>query len=51
VPTAWERFAEWTAKAAMDGVFGVALGLLLIPLATKVVGPVLGMFGEKRTDH
>ena len=33
-------FVEWTVKAALDGVFGLALGLLLIPLATRVVGPL-----------
>ena len=35
------------AKAAMDGVFGVAWGLVLIPLATKVIGPVLGIGRNK----
>jgi predicted DNA repair protein MutK len=45
VPAAWEGIAEWSAKAAMDGVFGVALGLLLIPLATKVIGPMIKALG------
>ncbi|MDG1432231.1 MAG: DUF808 family protein, partial [Paracoccaceae bacterium] len=40
VPEAWTGFAEWTAKATMDGVFGVALGVLIIPLATWVIGPI-----------
>ena len=31
VPVAYEGAAEWIAKAAMDGVFGLALGLVLIP--------------------
>ncbi len=31
---------KWLAKAVMDGIFGVALGLVLIPLATKVIAPV-----------
>ncbi|MDX1821487.1 MAG: DUF808 domain-containing protein [Paracoccaceae bacterium] len=30
----------WTATAAMDGVFGLALGLLLIPLVTRVFAPI-----------
>ena len=42
VPEAWEGFAKWLAKAAMDGVFGLALGVLIIPLATWVIGPVWG---------
>jgi predicted DNA repair protein MutK len=32
-------FAQWIAKAVMDGVFGVALGMLLIPIGTKVITP------------
>ena len=31
---------KWLAKAVMDGIFGVALGLVLIPLASKVIAPV-----------
>ncbi|MBO9472062.1 DUF808 domain-containing protein [Shimia sp. R10_1] len=47
VPAAYEGFAEWTAKAAMDGVFGVLLGAALIPVATKVIGPIWGrLFGS-----
>lgn len=30
---------EWIVKAALDGLFGLALGFLLIPVATRVVGP------------
>lgn len=33
----------WVATAALDGVFGLVLGLLLIPLATRVVGPLWAM--------
>jgi predicted DNA repair protein MutK len=35
-------FLEWLVKAVLDGVFGLALGLLLIPVATKVIAPVWG---------
>ncbi|MCA0872001.1 DUF808 domain-containing protein [Seohaeicola saemankumensis] len=31
---------EWAAKAAMDGVFGLALGFVLIPVVTRVIVPV-----------
>ncbi|GLO74294.1 hypothetical protein MACH18_13740 [Phaeobacter italicus] len=51
VPAAWEGFAEWVAKATMDGVFGLAYGLLLIPLATKVVGPVIAAVSGKKASH
>lgn len=30
----------WTATAAMDGVLGLALGLLLIPLVTRIIAPL-----------
>jgi predicted DNA repair protein MutK len=50
-PAAWEGFAEWAAKATMDGVFGLAYGLLLIPLATKVVGPVIAAVSGKKAAH
>ncbi len=33
-------FAEWATKAALDGIFGAALGLALIPVATRFIGPV-----------
>jgi len=35
----------------MDGVFGLAYGLLLIPLATKVVGPVIAAVSGKKASH
>ena len=40
VPAAWEGFAKWLATAAMDGVLGLVIGVLIIPLATWVIGPV-----------
>jgi uncharacterized protein len=46
----WMGVTEWVAKAGMDGVFGLALGLALIPLVTKVIGPVMGMFSGSRED-
>lgn len=35
-----EAAVEWVVKAALDGVFGLALGFLLIPVATRLVGPL-----------
>ncbi|MDR5651329.1 DUF808 domain-containing protein [Ruixingdingia sedimenti] len=35
---------EWLVKAALDGLFGLVLGLALIPLATRVIGPLAGLF-------
>lgn len=39
-------FVEWLVKAALDGVFGLALGLLLIPVTTTVIAPVLRALGS-----
>ena len=33
-------FVNWAAKAAMDGVLGLILGVALIPLATRLVAPL-----------
>ncbi|MHA6344802.1 DUF808 domain-containing protein [Roseivivax sp. CAU 1761] len=39
---------EWTVTAALDGVLGILLGLALIPLGTRVIGPVwTSVFGGK----
>ena len=34
-------FIEWLITATLDGAFGLVLGLLLIPVATQVVGPLI----------
>ena len=39
VPVA-QGFVEWLVTAALDGVFGLILGLILIPVATRVIGPL-----------
>tara|TARA_R110002049_G_scaffold10127_2_gene50246 strand:- start:36823 stop:37797 length:975 start_codon:yes stop_codon:yes gene_type:complete len=40
VPDALTGATEWTTKAAIDGVFGLLLGLALIPLGEKVITPI-----------
>jgi uncharacterized protein len=45
-------FVEWVVTAALDGVFGLILGVLLIPVATRVVGPLIAAVTRKRqTTH
>ncbi len=41
---------EWITKAAMDGVFGLAVGLLLIPVATGIIAPFWGRLFGKTED-
>ncbi|MGV6805770.1 MAG: DUF808 domain-containing protein [Ruegeria sp.] len=43
----WTGVVEWISKATMDGVFGLAWGFVLIPLATKIVAPMFG----KQDEH
>ncbi|MDU8929178.1 DUF808 domain-containing protein [Alisedimentitalea sp. MJ-SS2] len=39
---------EWLSTAGMDAVFGLAVGVVLIPIGTRVVGPVwTAVFGSK----
>lgn len=41
-----EAFVEWAVKATLDGLFGLALGLGLIPLASRLVGPLWARFAR-----
>ncbi|HEY4547549.1 MAG TPA: DUF808 domain-containing protein [Pedomonas sp.] len=41
VPPALTGFTNWTVTALCDGLFGLALGLLLIPVTTKLITPLL----------
>ena len=36
-------FAAWFVTAALDGVLGLAVGLALIPVGTRVIGPLIGL--------
>lgn len=39
VASGWAGAAEWITTAAMDGLLGLALGFVLIPLVTKLIAP------------
>ena len=41
VPENLAGATQWLAKAAMDGVLGLALGLMLIPVTTRVITPLV----------
>ncbi|QBF32226.1 DUF808 domain-containing protein [Thalassococcus sp. S3] len=43
-------FVEWVATATMDGVLGLGLGLLLIPVAQKVLVPAYQTVAGKTSD-
>ena len=51
VPSA-TAFVEWFVKAAIDGILGLALGIVLIPVGTKIIGPVWQrLSGSKKAAH
>jgi len=39
---------EWLVTAAIDGVIGLALGLALIPVATHLIAPIIGLFSRAK---
>ena len=42
----------WIVTAALDGVIGVCVGMVMIPLATRVIGPAWAMVsGQKKAGH
>ncbi len=40
-------FAGWSAQAGLDGLFGLVVGLVLIPIVTKAILPVAARIGVK----
>ncbi|MGY3437100.1 MULTISPECIES: DUF808 domain-containing protein [unclassified Marinovum] len=47
VPEAWQAAVKWLGKAGIDGVLGLTLGVVLIPVGTKLVAPLWGrVFGD-----
>jgi predicted DNA repair protein MutK len=51
VPQA-EGAVEWISAAALNGVFGVALGLILIPVATRLIAPAISIVtGAGKSEH
>lgn len=41
VPSQVQGFVAWLVTAAIDGVFGLVVGIALIPIATRVIGPAI----------
>lgn len=51
-PQAYVGAVEWIAKAAMDGVFGLALGMVLIPIGEKIITPIWrAIFSRSKADE
>jgi predicted DNA repair protein MutK len=39
---------EWVVTAALDGVFGLGVGLLTVPLASYILVPIIGLFAASK---
>ncbi|NNE80013.1 MAG: DUF808 domain-containing protein [Silicimonas sp.] len=47
-----EGFVAWAVTATIDGVIGLALGLILMPIVTRLIVPVFSVFfPEKQVAH
>ena len=45
-------FVEWAVTALLDGIIGIVLGAALIPLVTRVLGPMMdAISGQKSETH
>ena len=45
-------FVEWAITAFLDGVVGIALGMLLIPVVTRVLSPLsAAITGKEKAPH
>lgn len=41
-----ESGMTWTVKALLDGIFGLVLGLILIPVSARLIAPVARLFAR-----
>ena len=51
VSAQWAGVIEWSTTATLDGVFGLALGLGLIPVVTKVIEPIWNLLRGGERSH
>jgi len=51
VPASMQGIVSWAVTALCDGILGLLLGLALIPLATRVIGPLFARAGGKPAAH
>jgi uncharacterized protein len=50
VPVA-QGFVGWAVTAAIDGMLGLILGMALIPLATRIIGPIWRSVSGAKAAH
>ena len=47
---AYAGVLEWIVTAFLDGLIGLALGFAMIPIATRVIGPIVAAVRTKSSD-
>ena len=48
VPAAAAGVTSWIVTAALDGVFGLALGLVIVPVVTLIFAPIARLFRRRK---
>ncbi|SDI52635.1 DUF808 domain-containing protein [Aliiruegeria lutimaris] len=48
VAESWAGFVKWLVTAVLDGIFGLLLGLLLVPVAAYVFVPIVSLFSAQQ---
>jgi predicted DNA repair protein MutK len=43
LPLSVQGFAAWVVTAFLDGVFGVLLGIAIVPLVTRIINPLIAL--------
>ncbi|SMY07932.1 DUF808 domain-containing protein [Flavimaricola marinus] len=51
VPEALKGAVEWSVTAGLDGVLGLIWGLVLIPVTTRILMPLMGLFKRSEAAH
>ena len=44
-------FMEWAVTALIDGLVGLVVGMLLIPVVTRLVGPLMAAVSRGKDAH
>ena len=48
----FEGIVDWAVNALLSGLFGLAVGLLLIPVGTRIIGPLIArVTGKEAAAH
>jgi predicted DNA repair protein MutK len=46
-----QGFVQWAVTAGLDGIIGLGIGLVLIPIVTKIITPLVAAISGKHAAH